>query len=190
MLCLTSARLAADDPVVALAEVKLKDGRTLHSVKIVGYARSVVTARWDGGRGTIAYDAFPPEVEATLESHRPPPQSEESVIKGETAAKELAERQHAAELKRRADAAMTSGKAAESNAPGKGGLTVEDAKRAVEAHNVIPGLNREQVSQAWGQPALRYPARAHALEKWSYPDHSSSVVFDKDGFVSSVVSLE
>jgi pimeloyl-ACP methyl ester carboxylesterase len=53
--------------------VVLKDGRTLHNLKIVSFGSSTIMARWDGGRGTIAYAALPDEVRKVAEVSRPAP---------------------------------------------------------------------------------------------------------------------
>ena len=65
--------LGAVDLNKPISELKLKDGRTLKNVLVVGFASSAVTAKWDGGRGTIAYELFPAEYSKELESHRPKP---------------------------------------------------------------------------------------------------------------------
>jgi hypothetical protein len=54
-----SAAFAAVDLNKPIVELTLKDGRILKNVVLVSYATSAVMAKWDGGRGTIAYDQFP-----------------------------------------------------------------------------------------------------------------------------------
>ncbi len=70
---LAFALCAAAEPDLRrpIAEVSLKDGRTLKNVSIVSFASASVMAKWDGGRGTIAYDAFPDEWQLELNKQRP-----------------------------------------------------------------------------------------------------------------------
>lgn len=56
-----------------LPTVVLKDGRTLHNLKIVSFGGSTIMAKWDGGCGTIAYAALPDEVRKVAELSRPAP---------------------------------------------------------------------------------------------------------------------
>jgi len=53
-----------------IAELPLKDGRSLKNVVLVSYSPSVVMAKWDGGRGTIAYEQFPDEYQQNLAATR------------------------------------------------------------------------------------------------------------------------
>lgn len=71
-----------------LSTVVLKDGRTLHAVKIVGFGSTTVMARWEGGRGTIAYDMLPDEVRKAAELSRPAPQEPPAPEKDEKAVAE------------------------------------------------------------------------------------------------------
>ena len=50
-----------------LPTVVLKDGRTLHNLRIVSFGGATIMAKWDGGRGTIAYAALPDEVRKEME---------------------------------------------------------------------------------------------------------------------------
>ena len=50
-----------------IPEVRLKDGRVLHQVEIVGYSEHVVMARWDDNRGTLAYQDLPAELVNAIE---------------------------------------------------------------------------------------------------------------------------
>lgn len=50
-----------------LPTVVLSDGTILHNVKIVSFGNVAVMAKWDGGRGTIPYDALPPEIRQAVE---------------------------------------------------------------------------------------------------------------------------
>jgi len=54
-----------------LPTVVLKDGRTLHNLKIVSFGGATIMAKWDGGRGTLAYAALPDEVRKVAELSRP-----------------------------------------------------------------------------------------------------------------------
>ena len=54
-----------------LPTVVLKDGRTLHNLKIVSFGGATIMAKWEGGRGTIAYAALPDEVRKVAELSRP-----------------------------------------------------------------------------------------------------------------------
>jgi len=59
-----------------LPTVVLKDGRILRDVKIISFGGSTVMAKWTGGQGTIAYNAFPDAIRKAAEAQRPaPPQA-------------------------------------------------------------------------------------------------------------------
>ena len=74
MLALISATLfAAVDIAKPIAELKLKDGRTLKNVTIVTFNASYVMAKWDGGRGTIRYEQMPDDLRAVMPNQRPNP---------------------------------------------------------------------------------------------------------------------
>lgn len=72
-LAICAAAVAAVDLDKPVAELRLKDGRVLKNVTIVSYATSAITARWDGGRGTIAYDQLPDDVRSAAEKLQPKP---------------------------------------------------------------------------------------------------------------------
>ena len=102
---------AAVDLNKPIAELKLKDGRALKNVQIVAFASSAVTAKWDGGRGTIAYDLFPAEYGEILADRRakatlpPPPTAQmslEAAAKAEAA--KLARAKAGAESQAKQDA--------------------------------------------------------------------------------------
>src|SRR5476651_1916092 len=54
-------------------ELKLQDGRVLKNVTLVSFGTATVMAKWDGGRGTIAYALLPSDVQSELKSKVPPP---------------------------------------------------------------------------------------------------------------------
>ncbi|MBS0663349.1 MAG: hypothetical protein JSR48_08785 [Verrucomicrobia bacterium] len=58
---------AAVDLAGDIPEITLKDGRVLKQVRIVMYAEQAVVARWEGGRGTLAYQDLPDPVLAAIE---------------------------------------------------------------------------------------------------------------------------
>ncbi len=70
---------AAVDLSAVVPAVALKDGRVLTQVRIVGYSEHVLVAKWDGGRGTLAYDNLPTDLAAAIEQAqlrpipKPPP---------------------------------------------------------------------------------------------------------------------
>jgi len=66
-----SAALGAIDLGKPIAELKLNDGRTIKNVVFVSYSSSAIMAKWDGGRGTIAYEALPTDIAAAASSMRP-----------------------------------------------------------------------------------------------------------------------
>ncbi len=73
---LSASALAQDrEPPVNLRDplpnVALRDGRILHNVRIVGFGNTTVVARWEGGRGTIAYDQLPDEIRKAAELSKP-----------------------------------------------------------------------------------------------------------------------
>lgn len=66
------AALAADPNLnKPIAELKLRDGRTLKNVQLISYAASAVMAKWEGGRGTLRYEDFPDEYQTALTAERP-----------------------------------------------------------------------------------------------------------------------
>ena len=63
---LSSVAFAADQPRTLdrqIAELELKDGRVLKNVQVVGYAEKSLSAKWEGGRGTIPFTMLPPDLE-------------------------------------------------------------------------------------------------------------------------------
>lgn len=56
-----------------IPEVRLKDGKTLKNVLLISYAESAAMARWDGGRGTIAYGNMPDDLVKAIGERRPTP---------------------------------------------------------------------------------------------------------------------
>jgi hypothetical protein len=70
-LVVVSVVLAAVNLNDPIAELRLKDGRTLKNVVLVSFATTTVMARWDGGRGTIAHELFPEAYQETLTAMRP-----------------------------------------------------------------------------------------------------------------------
>lgn len=56
-----------------IAELRLKDGQKLKNVLLISYAESAAMARWDGGRGTIAYINMPDELVRAIGDRRPSP---------------------------------------------------------------------------------------------------------------------
>jgi len=57
----------------SIPSLALKDGRTLENVTLVSYGSKAVMAKWDGGRGTLAYELFPEDYAPALASNRPVP---------------------------------------------------------------------------------------------------------------------
>ncbi|MEO6874069.1 MAG: hypothetical protein ABI222_04535, partial [Opitutaceae bacterium] len=49
-----------------IPEVKLKNGTVLHDVTVVAVGSTTVTARWAGGRGSLALAQLPPDMRAAL----------------------------------------------------------------------------------------------------------------------------
>src|SRR5687767_1999695 len=67
-----SAAFAAVEINKPIAELTLKDGRTLKNVVFVSYSSSAIMAKWEGGRGTIPYDALPADVGEAVKMMRAP----------------------------------------------------------------------------------------------------------------------
>ncbi len=179
-----AARLPAQDLPKSFAELHLTDGRVLTNVQLVGFSRSAVMAKWDGGRGTLAYTLFPESLQDGLAKAKPAPDSPEDQAKADAAAKEYADKLHAAELKRRAASSISTPET-KAATPNKGGTSADAVKKAIEAHQVIVGMTHEQVVQSWGNPTTRIPARGHGREKWIYEARSTSVIFDHKGLVAN-----
>lgn len=55
-----------------IPELKLTDGRILKQVTLVAFSPTAVMAKWEGGRGTLAYEKFPAEYHAALAKRRDP----------------------------------------------------------------------------------------------------------------------
>src|SRR5687767_10031984 len=68
-----STSFAVVDISKPIAELVLKDGRTLKNVVFVSYSTSAIMARWEGGRGTISYDVLPVDVGDSVKKMRPKP---------------------------------------------------------------------------------------------------------------------
>lgn len=80
VLLLLARLQAADTPGAVdlgatLPTVELTDGRILQNVRIVGFGSTAVMARWDGGRGTLAYGLLPEDLRRAAEGKRPAPQA-------------------------------------------------------------------------------------------------------------------
>lgn len=68
-----TALVAAVDLTKPVGELTLRDGRTLKNVSFIGYSPTAIVAKWDGGRGTISYDALPADVATAAKAMRPAP---------------------------------------------------------------------------------------------------------------------
>ena len=53
--------------------IVLKNGEILHHVRIFSFGSSTIMAKWDGGSGTIAYDALPEEMRKAAKLRKPAP---------------------------------------------------------------------------------------------------------------------
>ena len=71
LAAVTLCAAESQDPRKEIAELHLKDGTVLHHVQIVSYSTTAAMAKWDEGRGTIAYENFPEEWQNELLKFRP-----------------------------------------------------------------------------------------------------------------------
>jgi hypothetical protein len=66
-----------------IPSLTLRNGKVLQDVTLVSFSATAVMAKWNGGRGTIAYDDFPSAYQKSLERVRPgytPPSAPRPVI--------------------------------------------------------------------------------------------------------------
>jgi hypothetical protein len=52
-------------------EIRLKDGRVIKEVEVLGYSAASFMAKWQGGRGTVAYINLPDDLRETFEAKKP-----------------------------------------------------------------------------------------------------------------------
>jgi hypothetical protein len=73
-LCLVSlTAFASIDVNAPISMVRLKDGRELRNVTLVSFTPTSVLAKWDGGRGTLAYESLPADLAEAVKPMRPAP---------------------------------------------------------------------------------------------------------------------
>jgi hypothetical protein len=73
-ICLVSlSAFASIDVNAPISMVRLKDGRELKNVTLVSFTPTSVLAKWDNGRGTIAYDSLPADLAEAVKPMRPAP---------------------------------------------------------------------------------------------------------------------
>lgn len=73
-LCLVSlSAFASIDVNAPIPSVRLKDGRELKNVTLASFTPTSVLARWDGGRGTLAYESLPADLAEAVKPMRPAP---------------------------------------------------------------------------------------------------------------------
>lgn len=63
----------AIDLTKPVPEVKLAGGTVLRNVEFLAFADSAATARWENGRGAIAYKDLPKEIVAAIDARKPKP---------------------------------------------------------------------------------------------------------------------
>jgi hypothetical protein len=73
LLCVTATILTGEEINISkpIPELILRNGRSYKNVSFVSYAVNVVSVKWDGGAGTIAYDLLPDGVRKAAEAKRP-----------------------------------------------------------------------------------------------------------------------
>ncbi|HWA27841.1 MAG TPA: hypothetical protein VG734_19455 [Lacunisphaera sp.] len=64
-------------------EIRLRDGKTIRHVTVMSFGNSSFTAKWQGGRGIVAYSNLPDDVREQFESKRPPPPEQAEVVQTE-----------------------------------------------------------------------------------------------------------
>jgi hypothetical protein len=67
------ATYGSDRASARIDELKLTNGTTLHDVEFVSFGTNTVMARWNGGKGTIAYSNLPASVLDKIAALRPEP---------------------------------------------------------------------------------------------------------------------
>ena len=75
IVCLSGVALtglkAAIGPESRIEELKLLDGSVLKNVTLVSFGSVTLMAKWDGGRGTIAYTQLPADIQAEVKANIP-----------------------------------------------------------------------------------------------------------------------